>query len=101
MSRRFWRLGPTLAAWCVLADAGIALGLGKSTLLGGSAGPPDVARFFLHGAAALSPIAFVLSAVVRLVIYAMYYTLAVVCTRLTNGGFLRFTMPAGKGRVTL
>ena len=42
-----------------------------------------------------------LSAVVRLVIYALYYMLAVVCTRLANGGFLRFTMPAGKGRVTL
>jgi hypothetical protein len=24
-----------------------------------------------------------------------------VCTRLANGGFLRFTMPAGNGRVTL
>jgi hypothetical protein len=31
----------------------------------------------------------------------VYYTIAVVCTRLANGGFMRFTMPAGNGRVTL
>jgi hypothetical protein len=101
MSRRFWRLGPLLAAWCVLADAGIALVLGESTLLGGPAGPPDIVRLFAHGSAALAPLAFLLSAVERLVIYALYFTLAVVCTRLANGGFMRFTMPAGKGRVTL
>jgi hypothetical protein len=29
------------------------------------------------------------------------FTLAVVCTRLAQGGFLRFTMPAGGNRVTL
>lgn len=101
MSRRFWRLGPILAAWCILADAAIALILGESTLFGGPAGPPDAVRFFQHGAAHLSPFSFVLSTAVRLVIYALYYMIAVVCTRLANGGFMRFTMPAGKGRVTL
>jgi hypothetical protein len=30
-----------------------------------------------------------------------FFTLTVVCTRLAMGGFLRFTMPTGKGRVTL
>jgi hypothetical protein len=30
-----------------------------------------------------------------------FFTLTVVCTRLAQGGFLRFTMPAGGNRVTL
>jgi hypothetical protein len=101
MSRRFWQLGPTLAMWCTLADILIALVLGESTLFGGPAGPPDVARFFLHGALHLSPLDVIASAAIRLLLYALYYTIAVVCTRLASGGFLRFTMPAGKGRVTL
>ncbi len=101
MSRRFWRLGPTLAAWCVLADTAVALVLGESTLYGGPAGPPDLARFFLRGTQHLAPASFVATTAVHLVVYALYYTLAVICTRLANGGFLRFTMPAGNGRVTL
>ena len=42
-----------------------------------------------------------MSTLERLVIFAIYYTITVVCTRLVNGGFMRFTMPAGNGRVTL
>jgi len=30
-----------------------------------------------------------------------FYTMAVLCTKLAQGGFLRFTMPAGGNRVTL
>jgi hypothetical protein len=101
MSRRFWRLGPILAGWCVLASVLIALFIGESLLLGGPAGGPDLARFFAAGKTHLSPVEFIVSAMIQLVGYAIYYTIAVVCTRLANGGFLRFTMPAGKGRVTL
>ena len=101
MSRRFWRLGPTLAVLCIAADVVIALTLGEATLWGGAAGPPDIVRFGAAGAAHLAIGDFLLSTLERLVIFAVYYTIAVVCTRLANGGFLRFTMPAGKGRVTL
>ena len=101
MSRRFWRLGPTLALLCIAADVVIALALGEATLLGGAAGPPDIVRFGATGGTHLAIGDFLLSTLERLVIFAVYYTIAVVCTRLANGGFLRFTMPAGRGRVTL
>lgn len=101
MSRRFWRLGPLLAFWCVLADAAVALALGEFNLLGGPAGPPDLARFSMHGAEALTPGGFILGEVLTFVVLAIYFTIAVICTRLANGGFLRFTMPTGDGRVTL
>ena len=101
MSRRFWKLGWQLALVCVVADALIALFLGDFYFLGGPAGPPDITRFGLHGAQALSPGAFLLTEVGTFIFLALYFTIAVVCTRLANGGFLRFTMPAGNGRVTL
>jgi hypothetical protein len=101
MSRRFWRLGPILALICIGADVLIALSLGEATLWGGAAGPPDIVRFSASGSAHLAVTDFLLSTLERLVIFAIYYTIAVVCTRLVNGGFMRFTMPAGNGRVTL
>jgi hypothetical protein len=82
MSRRFWWLGPRLAVYCTLADAALAL-------LTRAAGP---LREFVQ---------FVQNEAILLVALAVYFTIAVVCTRLANGGFLRFTMPAGNGRVTL
>ncbi|HLZ22208.1 MAG TPA: hypothetical protein VKQ30_08815 [Ktedonobacterales bacterium] len=101
MSRRFWKLGWQLAAVCALADAVIALFLGDFYFLGGPAGPPDITRFGLHGTQALSPGGFLLAEVGTFIFLALYFTIAVVCTRLANGGFMRFTMPAGNGRVTL
>ena len=101
MSRRFWRLGPLLAVYCTFADAAIALALGEASLLGGPAGPPDLQRLGMHGAEALSPAAFIGGEAVTLALLGVYFTIAVVSTRLANGGFLRFTMPAGNGRVTL
>lgn len=101
MSRRFWRLGPQLALTCIGSGVVIALALGETTLWGGAAGPPDIVRFGASGSAHLAITDFVVSTLVRLVVFAVYYTIAVVCTRLANGGFMRFTMPAGKGRVTL
>ena len=63
--------------------------------------PPDLTRFTASGAAHLSPLAFLVDSLGQLGLLAVYFTIAVVCTRLANGGFLRFTMPAGDGRVTL
>ncbi len=101
MSRRFWVLGPELAFFCVLADILISLFLGEALPFGGPAGPPDLTRFGATGAAHLAVTDFIVGNLIALLAYTMYYTLGVICTRLANGGFLRFTMPAGKGRVTL
>src|SRR5262249_22799661 len=101
MSRRFWLLGPRLAAYCALVDAAIALVLGEATVWGGPAGKPDLLRFGAPGAEALSPFSFLVSEGMAFLVLAIYFTIAVVCTRLANGGFLRFTMPSGDGRVTL
>jgi hypothetical protein len=79
MSRRFWRLGPQLAVYCTVAASALAL----ATRTTGSVGN------FARGTALLF---FAL---------VVYFTIAVVCTRLAYGGFLRFTMPGGDGRVTL
>jgi hypothetical protein len=101
MSRRFWRLGPKLAVYCTLAGALVALFVGESNAFGPTSGGPDIARFFVSGHNALSPLTFILSQLVTFSLLLIYFTIAVICTRLANGGFLRFTMPAGKGRVTL
>ena len=100
MSRRFWWLGPRLAIYCTLAGALIALLLGESGAFGPTSGP-DIARLFAHGRDALSLGAFIVGQLVTFSLLLIYFTIAVVCTRLANGGFLRFTMPAGRGRVTL
>lgn len=102
MSRRFWGLGPLLALGCALASLIIALGIGEAQQpFGGLAGGPDIARFGAHGAFALTPATFIVGMLTQLGVLLVYYTIAVICTRLANGGFLRFTMPAGDGRVTL
>ncbi len=102
MSRRFWKLGPLLALYCALANALIALFIGEAARpFGGLLYGPDVTRFGAHGAAALGVGAFAISMLTQLGLLLVYYTIAVICTRLANGGFLRFTMPAGNGRVTL
>jgi hypothetical protein len=101
MSRRFWRLGPQLAALCVAVDVVVSLALGDAQPFGGPAGPPDALRLIQLGTAHLALSSFALNELRLLVILTIYFTIAVVCTRLANGGFLRFTMPAGNGRVTL
>lgn len=101
MSRRFWLLGPQLAVLCALADAVISLALGDASLLTGASGRPDFARLFARGQDALSLTAFIGDELKLLFVLLVFYTMFVVCTRLANGGFMRFTMPAGDGRVTL
>lgn len=101
MSRRFWQLGPQLAALCVAVDMAVSLALGDARPFGGPAGPPDALRLIQGGPEHLTLASFALDKLLWLGILAIYFTIAVVCTRLANGGFLRFTMPAGNGRVTL
>lgn len=100
MSRRFWRLGPTLALWCALATAALALIFGGTDFpFGGTDGVSVAAQIARHGFG--FALGFLWGQALNFLLLAIYYTIAVVLTRLANGGFLRFTMPAGKGRVTL
>ena len=101
MSRRFWKLGVQLAALCAVVGAILSLALGDAWLWGGAASRPDLVRFGVRGADHLSFGEWLLTQAITFVVLAVFYTLAVICTRLANGGFMRFTMPAGDGRVTL
>ncbi len=102
MSRRFWALGPAMAVFASLISAIIQLFVGETLApWGGLNTQPDIARFGMSGAAGLTPGAFTLGVLGGLGLLLVYYTIAVILTRLANGGFLRFTMPAGNGRVTL
>ena len=60
----------------------------------GAAGMPALGRFFASGPTHLTPQAFILGLLGGYFLLLVYYTIAVVLTRLANGGFLRFTMPA-------
>jgi hypothetical protein len=102
MSRRFWKMGPILAGLCILVDLAASLFLGQTGLLVGPDGDGPVLLRFLPGAAhPLSVGAFLLGELGPAIFLLVYFTIAVISTRLANGGFLRFTMPAGNGRVTL
>jgi hypothetical protein len=102
MSARFWRLGPILASWCALISALFVLFIGQTDgQWGGLVDSPAIARFFASGAAHLTPLDFLVGQLGGYFLLLVYYTIAVVLTRLANGGFLRFTMPAGGNRVTL
>jgi hypothetical protein len=102
MSRRFWLLGPLLVAICWAIDLLVSLTLGLAVnALGGVQQGPALWRFFASGPAHLSLGEFALYELRSAVALLAFYTLAVVCTRLAQGGFLRFTMPAGGRRVTL
>ena len=102
MSRRFWKMGPILAGFCLLVDVVVTLGLGSASLLFGPDGNgPAWARFMPGAAHPLSVGSFVTNELGYAAFLLIYFLIAVVCTRLANGGFMRFTMPAGNGRVTL
>jgi hypothetical protein len=102
MSARFWKMGPILAGLCLLVDVGVTLGLGNAGLLGGPDGNgPAWARLMPGAAHPLSVASFIVTELGSAAFLLIYFTIAVICTRLANGGFLRFTMPAGNGRVTL
>jgi hypothetical protein len=102
LSRRFWLLGPRLAAICLGIDLLLSLtvGLAIYTFTGVQQGPALV-RLFASGNNHLSLLDFSLYELKNAAALFALYILAVLCARLAQGGFLRFTMPAGGNRVTL
>lgn len=102
LSKRFWLLGPLLAAICLGIDIVLSLVAGLAIYtFGGTQQGPALARFFASGPAHLTLLDFGLYELKDAAILFAFYTLIVVCTRLAQNGFLRFTMPAGGNRVTL
>ena len=102
LSKRFWLLGPRMAAICLGIDLfiSLAIGLALYTFNGVQQGPA-LWRFFASGSNHLSLLDFGIYELRSTALLFAFFTLTVVCTRLAQGGFLRFTMPAGGNRVTL
>jgi hypothetical protein len=102
LSKRFWLLGPRMAAICFCIDLLISLtiGLALYTFDAVQQGPA-LLRFFTNGPNHLSFLDFGIYELRSAAILVSFFTLTVVCTRLAQGGFLRFTMPSGGNRVTL
>ncbi len=101
MSRRFFRLALDVALICGGVDALAALAVGEPAQpFGGPTFGPDLPRFFAthHH---LDFGAFLFTELAMFGLLLVYSVIAVICTRLAQGGFLRFTMPSGNGRVTL
>jgi hypothetical protein len=102
LSKRFWLLGPLMAAICFCIDLFVALAIGFAlyTFSVVQQGPA-LWRFFASGSNHLSFLDFGIYELRSAALLISFFTLTVVCTRLAQGGFLRFTMPAGGNRVTL
>ena len=102
LSKRFLLLGPLLAAICIAIDLVISLTMGLAifTFTDIQRGPA-LWRFFAGGANHLSLLDFGIYEMRNIALLLAFFTLTVVCTRLAQGGFLRFTMPSGGNRVTL
>lgn len=102
LSRRFWLLGPRLAALCLGVDLLVTLvaGLALYTFTDVQQGPA-LLRFFATGSQHLTVLDFVLYELKNAALLLALHTLTVICARLAQNGFLRFTMPAGGNRVTL
>lgn len=102
LSKRFWLLGPRLAAICLGIDIVLTLlgGL-PANALGGIQQGPALWRLFITGPNHLSLLDLSLYELKSAGLLFALFTLDVICTRLAMGGFLRFTMPAGGNRVTL
>ena len=62
---------------------------------------PAIWRLFTSGQSHLGLLQFGVYELRSAALLFSFFTLTVVCTRLAQGGFLRFTMPAGGNRVTL
>jgi len=102
LSKRFWLLGPRLAAICFVFDLIITLAFGMPVNnLGGMQLGPVAGRLVLSGPAHLTVADFGLYELKTAAALFALFTLSVICTKLAQGGFLRFTMPAGGNRVTL
>lgn len=102
LSKRFWLLGPRLAAISFAIDLviSLAMGLALFTFTSVQQGPA-LLRFFASSPNHLSLLDFGIYELRSIALLLAFHTLTVLCTRLAQGGFLRFTMPAGGNRVTL
>ncbi|GCE04947.1 hypothetical protein [Dictyobacter aurantiacus] len=101
LSKRFWLLGPRIAAICLGLDIIISLCCGLPLTMFEVQQGPALLRLFARGASHLTLTGYLFYELRTAVFLFVFYTIAVVCTRLAGGGFLRFTMPAGGNRVTL
>jgi hypothetical protein len=101
LSKRFWLLGPLLAAICFGIDVLVTLTLGMALSLGEVQQGPAVLRLFASGTQHLSLANLGVYELKSVSLLFAFFIIAVICTRLAQGGFLRFTMPAGGNRVTL
>ncbi len=101
LSKRFWLLGPRMALTCLGLDVLISLCIGLAVGMFDVQRGPVIMRLLVSGPNHLDLSAFALYEVRTAALLTAFYTVAVICTRLAGGGFLRFTMPAGGNRVTL
>jgi hypothetical protein len=101
LSRRFLLLGPLMALLALVIDFIIDLVGGLATGQFEAQQGPILVRFSASGAQHLSLVAYGIYELRTAITLLALYTIAVVCTRLAGGGFLKFTMPAGGNRVTL
>lgn len=101
ISKRFWLLALRLAALCLGLDILISLVGGLPVNMFDVQQGPVIVRLLASGANHLGWLSYVLYELRTAAFLFVFYTIAVVCTRLANGGFLRFTMPAGGNRITL
>lgn len=101
LSKRFWLLGPCLAAICFAIDLLVTLTIGLALGLGEVQQGPALWRLFVSGHHHLTLVALGVYELKSASLLFTLFMIAVVCTRLAQGGFLRFTMPAGGNRVTL
>ncbi len=101
LSRRFWLLGPRLAAICFGVDLLITLAFGLPVNLFGVQQGSALLRLLTSGSNHLTLVDFGIYELKTAALLFALFTLSVICTRLAMGGFLRFTMPAGGNRVTL
>ncbi len=101
LSKRFWLLGLRMAAVCLGIDVLISLVLGLGVSMFDVQRGPVMMRLMGAGPNHLTLLDFGLYELKTAILLFTFYTIAVLCTRLAGGGFLRFTMPAGGNRVTL
>lgn len=102
LSKRFWLLGPRMAGICFAIDLALSLvvGLAIFTFTDVQRGPV-LYRLFATSTNHLSLLDFSFYELRSAALLLAFFTLTVICTRLAQGGFLRFTMPSGGNRVTL
>ncbi len=101
LSKRFWWLGPRMAAICISIDLCISLLAGLPVSQFDIYRGPVLLRLFASGPNHLTLLQFALLELKSAALIFVLFTLIVICTRLANGGMLRITMPAGENRVTL